>query len=129
MPSNGGACGGFNEGAKPWLPLYPKYKEINVDADKAAKKSVFRYYKELLALRKENPVLRRGSFEDLTGEAKTHFLYSRKYAGEEFIILCNFEKEAEIELPRGCVRLLGNYPEHESNVFSPFEAAVYRVEK
>jgi glycosidase len=129
MPWNGGACGGFNEGAKPWLPLYPKYKEINVEADKAAKKSVFHYYKELLTLRKENPVLRRGSFEDLTGEAKTHFLYSRKYDGEEFIILCNFEKEAEIELPRGCVRLLGNYPEHESNVFAPFEAAVYKVEK
>ena len=129
MPWNGGTCGGFNEGAKPWLPLYPKYSEINVEADKAGERSVFRYYKDIIALRKANAVLRRGTFEDLTGEAKTHFLYSRKYEGEEMIVLCNFEKEAEIPLPRGCERLLGNYPAHEDSVFSPYEAAIYRVKE
>ena len=35
MPWNGGTCGGFNEGAKTWLPLYPKYEEINAEADRA----------------------------------------------------------------------------------------------
>ena len=129
MPWNGGTCGGFNEGAKTWLPLYPKYKEINVEADKSSEKSVFRYYKELLALRRESEVLRRGSFEDITGEAKTHFLYRREHGGEEIVVLCNFEKEAEISLPAGCVRLLGNYPAHESKIFAPFEAAIYKVIK
>ncbi|MBQ8447791.1 MAG: alpha-glucosidase [Clostridia bacterium] len=127
MPWNGGVCGGFNEGAKPWLPLYSKYEEINVCADMAREKSVFRYYKALLALRKSSAVLRRGSFEDITGEAKNHFLYLREYAGEKLIVLCNFEKETKIELPEGCVRLLGNYPEHENNVFAPYEAAIYKV--
>ena len=129
MPWNGGECGGFNKGAKPWLPLYPKYKEINAEKDMASEKSVFRYFKALLALRKENAALRRGTFEDLTGEAKTHFLYKRAYEGEEFIVLCNFEKETEISLPEWCVRLLGNCPEHENGVFAPYEAAVYKIEK
>jgi glycosidase len=129
MPWNGEKCGGFNEGAKTWLPLYPKYKEINVESDKASEKSVFRYFRELLALRKESAALRRGTFRDITGEAKTHFLYRREYEGEEIIVLCNFEKETEIKLPSGCVRLLGNRPAHESEVFAPFEAAVYKVIK
>jgi glycosidase len=127
MPWNGGTCGGFNEGAAPWIPLYPQYKDINVEADKSSEKSVFRYYKELLALRRESAVLRRGTFEDITGEAETHFLYSRKYEGEEIIVLCNFEKESEIELPEGCERILGNYPAHENGIFAPYEAAVYKV--
>ena len=128
MPWNSGVGGGFNEGAKPWLPLYPKYKEINVEADKASEKSVFRYYQALLKLRKESDVLRRGTFEDLTGEAKTHFIYSRKYKGEELLVVCNFEKETEIPLPEGCVRLLGNYPEHKGGTFAPYEAAIYKAE-
>ena len=129
MPWNGEAGGGFNSGAKPWLPLYPSYKEINAEADMASEKSVFRYYRDLLALRRESEVLRRGSFRDITGEAKTHFLYSRENDCEEMIVLCNFEKETEIALPEGCRRILGNYPAHTSNTFAPYEAAVYKVIK
>jgi hypothetical protein len=73
--------------------------------------------------------LRRGTFEDLTGEAKTHFLYRRQYQNEELLVLCNFEKETAIDLPKGCTRLLGNYPAHKGNTFAPYEAAIYRVEK
>jgi glycosidase len=126
MPWNGETAGGFNEGAKTWLPLYPEYRKINVEADKQSEKSVFRYFKSLLGLRRQSEALRRGIFEDITGEAKTHFLYRREYDGEEIIVLCNFEKETEISLPEGCMRLLGNYPEHENNVFAPYESAIYR---
>lgn len=129
MPWNGGVGGGFNQGAKPWLPLHPQYEEINAEADMTSEKSVFLYYKDLLALRKALPVLRRGTFEDLTGEAKTHFLYRRQYQNEELLVLCNFEKETAIDLPKGCTRLLGNYPAHKGNTFAPYEAAIYRVEK
>jgi glycosidase len=129
MPWSGGKCGGFNDGAKTWLPLYPKYKEINVEADKASEKSVFRYFKELLALRKESAALRRGSFEDITGEKDSHFLYRREHKGDEILVLCNFGSATEIDLPKGCERLLGNYPAHESRVFSPYEAAVYKIKK
>ena len=129
MPWNSGSGGGFNNGAKPWLPLYPQYKEINAKSDIAGEKSVFRYFKNIIALRKEHPVLRYGIFEDLTGDAKTHFLYRRRYGDEEMIVLCNYGAPTEISLPKGCVQILGNYPEHQNNLFAPYEAAIYRIEK
>ena len=49
--------------------------------------------------------------------------------GEEILVLCNFGSETEIELPDGCERMLGNYPAHESRIFSPYEAAVYKIKK
>lgn len=121
--------GGFNDGAETWLPLHPAYKEINVEADKASEKSVFRYYKNIIALRKENEVLRQGIFEDMTDGAKNYFMYRRKLGADEMIIVCNYEKEMEIKLPEGCVRVLGNYPEHGDGMFMPYEAGIYKLVK
>ena len=43
---------GFTEG-EPWFCLNPNYNEINVDTDLASDKSVFRFYKKLIELRKK----------------------------------------------------------------------------
>lgn len=128
MPWSAGVNGGFNTGAKPWLALHPDYKEINVETEAARAKSVYRYYKELLALRKAEKILRRGSFEDMTGEAKNYFMYRRTLDGEEMLVVCNYEKTSSIPLPANIKRILGNYPEHADNTFSPYEAAIYRIE-
>ncbi len=121
--------GGFSTGDKTWLTLHPDHKTINVETDKASEKSVYRYFKDIIALRKANAVLRRGTFESLTGDAKNCFMYRREYEGEEMIVVCNYEKESRIELPANLSRVLGNYPEHKDNVFAPFEAAIYKVIK
>ena len=117
--------GGFNKGAKTWLAVHPDYKEINAEAEAAKEKSVLRYYKELLALRKESDVLRRGTFRDVTGDAKDFFMYEREYEGKKMLVVCNFEKESEIQIPENARRILGNYPEHEDGKFAPYEAAIY----
>lgn len=127
MPWSAGVNGGFNEGAKPWLALYPDYNEINVETEAAREKSVYRYYKDLLALRKSEKILRRGSFEDMTGEEKNYFMYRRTLDGKEMIIVCNYEKASEIPLPQNVTRILGNYPEHADNTFAPYEAAIYMI--
>jgi oligo-1,6-glucosidase len=129
MAWNTGKNGGFSSGEKMWLTLHPDHKKINVETDKASEKSIFRYYKDIIALRKENAVLRRGTFEDLTGEADSYFMYRREYEGEEMLVVCNFEKETRIELPKNLVRVLGNYPEHESGIFAPYESAIYKIAK
>lgn len=127
MPWNDGVNGGFNEGAKTWLSLYPDYKEINVEAEQKRERSVYRYYKELLALRKQEAVLRRGTFEDMTGDAKNYFMYSREYEGKKMLIVCNYKERSTIPVPNGAVRVLGNYPEHDNNDFAPYEAAIYVI--
>ncbi len=47
---------GFTSGT-PWIPVNPNYKEINAKAETKDPDSVFHYYKKLIALRKENPVM------------------------------------------------------------------------
>lgn len=52
---------GFSSGPKTWLPVHPNYKELNLLAQQQAKRSHYKVYTALVALRKL-PVLRHGRF-------------------------------------------------------------------
>lgn len=43
-----------SEEVKPWLPVHPNYREVNVALQKKFKRSTLKFYKELLQLRKED---------------------------------------------------------------------------
>lgn len=49
------------EDIKPWLPVHPNYKEVNVALQKGFKRSTFKFYKQLLELRKME-TFARGTF-------------------------------------------------------------------
>ena len=54
-----------------------------------------------------------------------------KLITEKDIIVCNFEKENQIELPyKNAELLLSNYTENRSisGVYSPYELAVFKIE-
>jgi hypothetical protein len=51
---------GFSNSESTWLPVNPNYLELNLEAQKAAEKSHYKVYKELIELRK-NPTIQRGS--------------------------------------------------------------------
>lgn len=46
-----------------WLPIHKNYREVNLKAQKAAEKSTYKLYQNLIKLRKENHVLQSGEFE------------------------------------------------------------------
>jgi len=46
------ANGGFNEGAKSWLPVHPDYESLNLAAAKEDPNSIYYLYKNLIRLRK-----------------------------------------------------------------------------
>lgn len=105
---------GFSE-AKPWLPVNPNYTEINVQAALEDPDSIFRFYQKLIALRREYPVFRDGTFTLLDPADEKRFAYTRDTAEEHLLVVCNFTAE---ELPevcpegfRGAEVLLGNYPD------------------
>lgn len=127
MAWNGGVNGGFNCGAKPWLPLHPRVNEINLEQDKKATHSIFEYYKKLIALRKSSNALIYGVFEDLTGDRTDCFIYSRTYENEKIIVVCNYNKPSVINLPADCEKIIGNYVGENGGVFRPFEAVIYKV--
>lgn len=53
--------GGFTN-VTPWLPVHSGYRTVNLKAQKAAGKSTYKMYKDLIQLRKNNRVLQIGAF-------------------------------------------------------------------
>ena len=91
------AQAGFTSGT-PWIAVNPNYKEINAKAQTEDSGSVFHYYKKLIALRKETPVMVYGKYELLLEESEELFVYTRTLedgAGdasqpEKLLVVCNF---------------------------------------
>lgn len=54
---------GFSQGTtQPWLPVHPNYRELNFAEEKRAKRSTYKYWRQLVDLRKE-PTFIYGDFE------------------------------------------------------------------
>ncbi len=60
MQWNNDANAGFGGSHKPWLPVGPNYKTVNVATESKDPRSLLNYYKRLIKLRKENEQLREG---------------------------------------------------------------------
>ena len=83
------AQAGFTTGT-PWIAVNPNYNKINAKAQTADPDSVFHYYKKLIALRKENPVMVYGKYEPLLMESEELFVYTRTLGQEKLLVVCNF---------------------------------------
>lgn len=121
-------CYGFSTG-KFWLKPCTRAEEINLQTDKKSEKSVFAFYKKLLAFRKENEGIRQGDFYDLT-QGDGYFAYKRTLKECAVVVICNFEKDSKIFLPLDMSQYryaFGNYKDRKGydKPFRPFEAAVY----
>ena len=81
---------GFNAGAAPWQCMNPNYKEINVEADLASDKSVYRFYQEVLRLRKSEPALIYGNTVEYYPDDRQVIAYSRSLGGARFLVVGNF---------------------------------------
>lgn len=121
---------GFTAGT-PWIPVNPNYREINAKAETADPSSVFHYYKKLIALRKENPIMVYGKYELLLEESEELFVYTRTLEQEKLLVVCNFtEKEVPFMIPgefigNPCLisNLKNDYGKQEITV-KPYEAFV-----
>jgi oligo-1,6-glucosidase len=141
MQWNDSAYAGFTAG-KPWINVNPNYAEINVENDLASPKSVYRYYQELIRLRRANDVMVYGEFEELPEwmDDEHLYVYTRTLGERTWLILLNHSDEgAAIRWPeryRDVSRklLLANYPDQEADSFEtiemrPHEARVYELDR
>ncbi len=119
---------GFTTG-KPWIPFHTLGKQINLEKDLASSKSIWRFYRDVLKLRRENPALTEGFFQAISQPEDPYCAYTRKLEGQEILVVCNFEKASEIKLPEEKKLLLSNYGLTEKNgsTFAPYEIAVFRL--
>ena len=121
---------GFTAGT-PWIAVNPNYKEINAKAETKDPNSVFHYYKKLIALRKENPIMVYGRYEPMLEDSEELFVFTRTLDDKKLLVVCNFtDQETDFAIPEefaGGSCLIANmeddYSKAEMTV-KPYEAFV-----
>ena len=76
--------------ATSWLPVHPNYHQRNVAVQVSNPESLFHFYRKLLRLRKELPVLRSGMFQPLTFEPQRLLAYLRQDRDQSVLVALNF---------------------------------------
>ncbi|HXM99085.1 MAG TPA: alpha-glucosidase [Candidatus Dormibacteraeota bacterium] len=86
---------GFTKADRPWLPIPPSAAEYNVEVESRTPDSILSFYKRLLALRRDNPALRNGSYVPVDRENPFVLAFLRKNAGqgEAVLVVLNMSGE------------------------------------
>jgi oligo-1,6-glucosidase len=128
---------GFTTGT-PWIKVNPNYKDINVANAVADPDSIFHYYKKLIRLRKENPVIVYGSYALMLASHEEIYAFTRTLDKDRLLVLLNVSRNSTVfNLPENISfasteLLINNYevnPDKDIREIKlrPYEARVYRL--
>ncbi len=116
---------GFTTG-KPWIGVSHNFADINVERALADPDSVFYAYQQLIALRKSEPVLTWGDYQDLLPAHPSLWCYRRQWQGQTLLVAANLSGEPQDwEPPAGSTDgevLMSNYATPAGMTLRPFEA-------
>jgi oligo-1,6-glucosidase len=129
--------GGFTSGT-PWIQANPNYKDINAKQAVEDENSIYHYYRRLIQLRKEQPVIVHGSYDILVPEDENIYVYTRTLESQKLLVLLSFSSEqqsfevpAELQGKKNEI-LIANYEAiseyGETISLRPYEAIVYLIE-
>ena len=123
---------GFTTGT-PWIGVNPNYVTINAEAQENDPDSVLCFYRRLIALRRELPIITEGDYALLLADHPQIFAYQRSWQGQRLYVICSFSAQTfdapEILPYCGGRLLLCNYaPDGDTQTLRPYEARVYLVE-
>ncbi|MGN0771591.1 MAG: alpha-glucosidase [Christensenellales bacterium] len=122
--------------AKPWMKVNPNYLQINVEKDRNSDFSVFEFYKNLIAKRKQiNDILSDGTWQEYYEKSNQVWVFSRKLGESYVYVEANFGREL-VEIDdrytmdtTDAELFVCNYKYCETNVHKhtlrPYEARVY----
>jgi alpha-glucosidase len=85
------AHAGFST-AKPWLPGADDFAEVNVEAERAAPRSMLSLHRALIDLRRREPALAVGDYAPIVSEGPV-LAYLRERGGRRFLIALNLGEE------------------------------------
>ncbi len=127
---------GFTTG-NPWLKVNENYRDINARKALSDEESVFYFYKNLIRLRKEHPVIIHGDYRLLLEEDENLYVYTRSYRGTTLLLAANFSKETcEMNIPddlSGGKLLVHNYGDagrqlEKQSSMRPYEVKAYLMQ-
>lgn len=120
---------GFSD-STPWLKVNANHSHINVASEEANPNGVLAFWKKMINVRKQHPILREGSFNCLY-ESKNVYAFERQLNGKK--LLCLFNMSAKnVNLPKklcGGYIVEGNYINQVANNtgLKPFEFRLVKL--
>lgn len=122
---------GFTTGT-PWLRP-TDFATVNV-AHEERDGVILPYYKKLIQLRKEHPVISRGDYAPYELEHPAVYVYTRTYKDQKLLVINNFYgNPTEITIPAEFTRgevLISNYPDvvaQENLPLRPYESIAIKI--
>ena len=125
---------GFTTGT-PWLKVNPNFIKVNAESQNKNRMSPLNYFKQVVKLRKKEPVFTYGSFQLLDKNNPAVFAYLRERSGKKIVVLLNFTNgevlfNLDFDLTEYKI-LLDNYPKStilEKNTLRPYEAVIIELQ-
>ncbi len=129
---------GFTKGT-PWIKVNPNYRKINAKQAVADPNSIYHYYKKMIQLRKNNPIMVYGKYDLILRDHDEIYAYTRTLDGEVWLVVCNFfanqptfELPAELDGSKAKL-VISNYDDVaaegviDSFTLRPYECRVYAL--
>ena len=131
MQWSAGPYAGFST-KEPWIPLAKNHAAIHVEAAQKDEDSILAFYRRLIQLRHEMPIIAEGDIRFIEEDNPDVIAYERTWQGEQLTVLCNFRptdvhlRHLSLQDFADAQKLLGNYPDREE-CLRPYEVlALYR---
>lgn len=138
MQWNAGTHAGFSS-VEPWIGVPASAAQINVEQQLEDPDSVLHHYRQLIALRRREPLIQDGEYRPLLAEHPQVWAYLREGQGERLLVVNNFYGSAcEVQLPEGVMTermeqrlVISNYADHETRsrqlFLRPYESFVLHL--
>lgn len=130
MQWSGQKYAGFSD-VKPWFYVNPNYKRINVEKQEQDANSILNFYRKCIHYRKENEILKWGSYREYHCHSEKIYMYERKYQGKRILVVCSFSSKNQVfHIPKSYENCklrcsLCNYEKNPWTMLRPYEVRVY----
>ena len=86
---------GFTTG-EPWIKVNPNHASINVVQALADPNSVLHYYRQLIRLRRENPIMVYGTYDLILDDHPQIYAFTRTLDDDRLLVILNFSGDTPV---------------------------------